>query len=84
MRGLAQGRRWSVPSSYSFLENDIGDALGGIDLGQGTRGLRHLHAAGGIFGQITQQRGNAVCQVSSCFSNTAASRSTRYSALRVW
>lgn len=43
-----------MPSSYSFLKNDIGDALGGIDLGQGTRGLRHLHAAGGIFGQITQ------------------------------
>ena len=51
-----------MPSSYSFLENDIGDALGGIDLGQGTRGLRHLHAAGGIFGQIAQQCGDAVGQ----------------------
>ncbi len=72
-----------MPSSYSFLENDIGDALGGIDLGQGTRGLRHLHAAGGIFGQIAQQCGNAVGQRSILLQQTAAPRSTRYSALRV-
>ncbi len=73
-----------MPSSYSFLKNDIGDALGGIDLGQGTRGLRHLHAAGGIFGQIAQQCGNAVGQRSVLLQQTAAPRSTRYSALRVW
>ena len=74
--------RWHA--FFSFLENDIGDALGGIDLGQGTRGLRHLHAAGGIFGQIAQQCGNAVGRRSVLLQRHRRAASTRYSALRVW
>jgi hypothetical protein len=38
-----------------FLEDDVGDALGGVGPGQGARGLGHRQAARGVAGQRGQE-----------------------------
>lgn len=73
-----------MPFSYCFLKNDVCDAFGRIDLGQRTRGVRHLHASGGIGGQRAQHVLQIDRQRVVLPEQLGGTAFDRYSALWVW